>query len=307
MKKLFFQNIFIAKEVVKHPLLEKVLSSVPHEKEVSVTGERHPGNGLLLTRNRGAFLKPCPGQKGNVCCGYWVVEWGMGCPMKCRYCILQNYISAGDITWYLNWEDCLIELAELRKKIKGKIRLGTGEFGDSLALEEIFPLNSLLIDYSRKLPGIIIEIKTKCGNLKSLETLKATENVVAAFSLNPQSFIDKFENGTSNLDERLFGAKQLAEAGFKIAFHFDPLLAASNWKEEYASVTAMIRKDFAKYQIPWISLGTFRFPKGFPEKILDIDSAAELFSEEFFPCTDGKMRYFRPLREELYAFILREL
>ena len=46
---------------------------------------------LFLTRNRGAFLKDCPGTRAYTCCGYKILHIGSFCQMDCTYCILQTY------------------------------------------------------------------------------------------------------------------------------------------------------------------------------------------------------------------------
>lgn len=46
---------------------------------------------LLLTQNKGAFIKKCPGTKDYICCGYQILHIGTFCTMDCSYCILQAY------------------------------------------------------------------------------------------------------------------------------------------------------------------------------------------------------------------------
>jgi len=304
---LFFDNIYVSPEVADNPLVKAAIERIPHNSVKPATGENHPGNGLLLTVNRGSFLKPCPGQKGNICCGYWVVEWGMGCPFRCEYCVLQYYIKPGDVTWFLNWEDCLREVSDLRIRTKGNLRIGTGEFGDSLALEEFFPLNSALIDFTSSMPGVTIEVKTKSDKISNLENIKNRKHVIVAFSLNVNEVTQNIEHGTASLKDRLKSAVQIARWGYKPAFHFDPLIPVKNWKEKYQNVIDMLGENFSDIPVAWISLGSFRFPKAFQEAAEFSYPNSTIFREEFYPCDDGKMRYFRPLREEMYGFMLKNL
>ena len=46
---------------------------------------------LFLTRNKGAFLRPCPGTDYYTCCNYTILHFGTFCTMDCSYCILQSY------------------------------------------------------------------------------------------------------------------------------------------------------------------------------------------------------------------------
>jgi spore photoproduct lyase len=300
---LHFENLFISKEVLNDPLVAEIKNKITFNNLVEVEGENHPGNGLLLTNNKGAYIKPCPGQKGSVCCGYWVVEWGMGCPFQCEYCILQNYAIAGDITLFLNWDKCHQELIEWRKKYSGKLRLGTGQFGDPLGLEEIFPLNAKMIEWTADMEDVCLEIKSKSDYINPVLEAKDAKHVTLAFSLNPQSIVDRFEHGASSLVDRLEAAqKAAATKGCSLAFHFDPLIPVKNWKEEYTEVFKLMAKYVSNYDVKWISVGTFRFPKGFQDYVEKYHPGTGIFIEEFYHSFDGKIRYFRPFREEIYTF-----
>jgi len=46
---------------------------------------------LFLTRNKGAFLKSCPGTSHYTCCDYKILHIGTFCNLDCSYCILQAY------------------------------------------------------------------------------------------------------------------------------------------------------------------------------------------------------------------------
>ncbi len=298
------RTLFIDHAIAEHPRTAEIERRISYQKREFTSGEKHPGGGILLTRNRGGFVKPCPGMKGAVCCGLWVVEWGMGCPYQCEYCVLQVYQASGDLTLYVNWEDCLEEVSRLRQQVRGPIRLCTGEFGDSLALEPDFPLNTLLARHTAGFADFTLELKSKSVCIESLLTLPDTRHLIVSFSLNAPTVMTTLEHGTATLEQRLAAARLLAERGIRLAFHFDPLVAVPGWEAEYReTVAAMQRTLPAHADIAWISLGTFRFPRFFPDRALETFPGSILFQEEFHPSFDGKLRYFRPLREQLYRHL----
>jgi spore photoproduct lyase len=262
---------------------------------------------LQVEVNRGRFLKPCPGQKGNVCCGYWVVEWGMGCPFRCRYCVLQYYQNPGNVLWYLNWEQLIAEIEEARRQTIGIMRIGTGEFGDSLTLEEIFPLNGFLAERLSEWPGVFLEVKSKRAGLEEMRAWPNKDRIITAFSVNPETLIERWEQGADSLENRLRFARQAAEWGFLPAFHFDPILPVPGWQTLYDEAISRIHEVMGSLPIAWFSLGVLRFPKGFFAIVAENYPGTDLFFEEFYPCSDGKMRMFRPLREEVYRFLLDRL
>jgi len=100
---------------------------------------------LFLSENRGRFLKSCPGTREHLCCLYMVLHHAAGCPLDCSYCILQAYLNNPYIVCYVNIEDMMKELREVFGKTRGRIlRLGTGEYTDSLALERITQTTRIL-------------------------------------------------------------------------------------------------------------------------------------------------------------------
>jgi len=56
-------------------------------------------------------------------------------------------------------------------------------------------------------------------------------------------------------------------------------------------------------RIKFISLGGFRYLPSLARIIRERNSEANLLLGEFTPCVDGKYRYFRPIRSEVYKEI----
>ena len=307
MTRLFYENLYIDRDVVDDPLVLSIKSKIDYKNEAIVDGELHPGNGLLLAKNKGKFIKVCPCRCEKTWCGYWVVEWGFGCPFECEYCIVQNYQRAGDATLYVNFDDCRREIEDLRKNVKGAIRLGTGHFGDPMGFEEIYPLNQAIIEWTKDMPDFTVEVKTKSNYIAPILKLHNAKNLTMAYSLNTIESANALEHRTASIEERLAAARDAAKASnCNLAFHFEPIIPVKDWKSKYVEVFELMNKYLEGLEISWISLGTFRFPKGFQEYVELYHPNTGIFAEEFYPCSDGKIRYFRPLREELYTFIRNE-
>ncbi|MDD4183324.1 MAG: hypothetical protein PHT53_05850 [Candidatus Omnitrophica bacterium] len=92
---------------------------------------------IFLIKEKWDFLKSCPCTKVHLSCGYWILNLGFGCPFDCSYCFLQCYANFPGIILPANIEDFFTEFDAVYKKLKKPIRIGTGEFCDSLALDEI--------------------------------------------------------------------------------------------------------------------------------------------------------------------------
>ena len=121
---------------------------------------------LLLAVQKGPFWRACPGTKDYICCGYQVLQVTLNCPMDCTYCVLQGYVNVPAITVFVNVEDLFDELETRWAEHPERVwRLGTGEFGDSLALDGLMGLNELLIPRFAGQRQAILEIKSKWPQL----------------------------------------------------------------------------------------------------------------------------------------------
>ncbi|HIE35800.1 MAG TPA: hypothetical protein EYP89_00990, partial [Candidatus Omnitrophica bacterium] len=115
---------------------------------------------IFIIKERWDFFKVCPCTKYHLRCGYWILNLGMGCPFDCSYCFLQQYTNFPGIILPANLEDFFTQFDRFLKKIKRPIRLGTGEFCDSLALDYITEYSLKLIPYFKE-KKVFFELKTK--------------------------------------------------------------------------------------------------------------------------------------------------
>ena len=77
--------------------------------------------------------------------------------------------------------------------------------------------------------------------------------------------------------------------------------------EEYLSLIDRIFNRIDPGRVVWISLGGVRFMKGFKDIIRGNFPDERLTCGEFFPCSDGKMRYFRPQRVLFYRELAKRI
>ena len=263
---------------------------------------------LLLCRNRGQFFKPCPATREYTCCEYQVLNVGMGCPMDCVYCILQAYLNNPWISFFVNIEDLFAELDQAFTENPDTFyRIGTGEFTDSLALDSLTALSPLLVNYMRDKQLGVLELKTKSVAIENLQGLDHGGRTVIAWSLNSQAVMEREEIRTASLEERLAAAVTCAEWGYRLAFHFDPIIWHDGWQGGYRET---IRRLFAMVpaeRIAWISLGALRYLPALKQIAGSRFPASTFFYEEFVDGLDGKSRYFRGQRVEMYKVLVDEL
>ena len=263
---------------------------------------------LYLCRNRGVFFKPCPGTREYQCCDYQVLNTGSNCPIDCAYCILQAYLNTPWLTCYVNIEQLFNELdTTLSAQPQKFFRIGTGEFTDSLAIDRLTQLSGKLVPFIAGCDNAILELKTKSGVIDNLAKLTHNGKTVIAWSLNSPFMMRNQELRSATLEERLSAARQCAAWGYKLAFHFDPLVEHPGWEEGYAATIQRLYAVVPAEAIVWISLGALRFLPSLKEIGIKRFPATKIYYNEFIQGLDGKARYFRPNRVAIYQYIYRQL
>jgi spore photoproduct lyase len=277
---------------------ESVLSEIQTSSDPRTSGKRT----LLLARHKGAFLKPCPGSGAEICCNYYVLNFASNCHIECTYCVLQTFLNNPVIAIFTNWPDLA---GEVREKLAAApstfFRIGTGETADSLALDELTGYSRLLVPLFAPQPNAILELKTKSDAISNLEGLDHRGKTVVSWSVNPRRICAAEELKAATLDERLRAARAVQRWGYPIGFHFDPIVWYEGWEPEYRDAVREILSAVDPSRIAWISLGALRFTPRLREVVRRRFPKSKVPSGEFVPAHHGKLRYFRPIREEMYA------
>jgi spore photoproduct lyase len=263
---------------------------------------------LFLCRNRGAFFKPCPGTKEYRCCDYQVLNIGSNCPIDCVYCILQAYLNTPWLTFYVNIDDLVAELEHgLTANPQNFFRIGTGEFTDSLAIDRLTCLSRTLVPLIGGMDNAVLELKTKSAMIDNLRGLEHQGKTIVAWSLNSQAIMQRQELRSATLTERLEAAKRCADWGYRLAFHFDPIIDHPGWQSGYQQTIDALFATVPAEAIAWISLGALRFIPALKDIGMRRFPGTGIYYNEFVPGLDGKSRYFRPHRVSLYKFIYDRL
>jgi len=259
-------------------------------------------NALVTVTNRGEFWKPCPGTTaGYLCCGYQILTPLTGCGMYCRYCILQVYFEHACQVAFDNFDDLEREVKSKLAGREGVVRFGTGEFGDSLYLEDSLGFSRRIARLLEPYPQAIIEFKTKSTNISSLQEIRDPSKVIIGFSMNTEQMIAECEQGTAPLEDRLAAAGRCVEMGFWVAFHFDPMIWYPAWENEYRDVVKRIFNALPDpARIAWWSMGGFRTMPELKKRLSDRHHHLPLFAGEMVLGEDRKLRYFRPIRVAFY-------
>ncbi len=312
---MMMKKIVLEKGAELHPMTHRILSRL-HSLPVCGTGgdneekpaDQHKGT-LRLLAYPGEFLKPCPGTKSYICCGYQILNIGTNCPLDCSYCILQAYFVQPCLRVFVNLEQKLKENVApyLDLHPERLFRIGTGEFTDSLALDPYTGWSVSLPVFVGERSNVVLEFKTKTDRIEGLLRSKVRDRIVVSWSLNSLHISGREEHGVPGIKKRLEAARACQEEGFVVGFHFDPIIQHRGWKESYLRTIELLDAAVDPKRVIWVSLGCFRYMPHLKNIIRQRRRGSHILDGEFIRGLDGKMRYFKPIRIELYGFMKQKL
>ena len=265
---------------------------------------------LFFTRQRARFLEHCPaGTPGLVCCNYLIVSLISNCPMDCSYCFLQEYLANNPtLKVFTNSDDLLDEVAQVVDRQPWRqFRIGTGELSDSLALDALVGFSTDLVPFFAARKNVLLELKTKSDCIDNLLRLESHGRVVVSWSLTPPAIADAEEHGTAPFAERLRAARRIQQAGYKIGFHFDPLIEYPRWETDYRQALEQVFTSVDPRRVAWVSFGSLRITPPLRKVIRQRFPQTRLLSGEQVLCDDGKWRTFQALRVKMYRTLITQL
>ena len=212
-----FQRVYITESALQDSVTGDILSKFPSQIQRIIPDDYNftadvcdldPKTVLLLARSQGDIVKGCPGtDKSYLCCNYQVINQTQNCPMHCSYCILQFYLNQPATVLYTNYDEIFTELkSKIERQPKRFFRIGTGELGDSLAIDGSVLFAKQAIRVFAEIPNALLELKSKTTDIEDLLHLEHNGHTVLAWSLNPQEIIHQNEFTTAQLIPRLAAA-----------------------------------------------------------------------------------------------------
>ncbi|NQV17262.1 MAG: hypothetical protein HQ534_01785 [Armatimonadetes bacterium] len=265
-----------------------------------------------------AVFGSCPvASEKTVCCNLHTIDAVQGCGLGCSYCSIQTFYEDGAIGIEKNLGEKLDRIVLDPKKY---YHIGSGQSSDSLAMGNRNGILDAQLNFAGKNPNIILEFKTKTKNVDHFLSVDLPSNIFVCWSLNPQIIINHEEHFTASLEQRINAARQLADAGVVVGFHFHPIVYFYGWKEKYNEIVQILLTRFSPNEVGMISLGTLTFIKpaiknlrelGMPSKVLQIpfvDAAGKYsypfqIKEKLFK---GIWNAFRPWHDKVFFYFCME-
>ena len=158
--------------------------------------------------------------------------------------------------------------------------------------------------------GLKFSFRTKCANLENLFTLPANNRIKITMNLNTQTAIDKYEIGTSDLNERIKSINRIIERGDVIVqLAIEPIIKYKNYQDDYQNLVKRIVSEIDLTKVRSIKFGTVRYKSVLMTTIKKNIPDTDLFGTEqnlVEPVKgDKRWRYSAIERTKIYNSIIK--
>jgi spore photoproduct lyase len=316
------QTILLLRKATGHPEAQRILGLFPNTEVRLVERQRvspHSslstskalvaGKRTIMIGQTSRFVGYFNGRLGpNVRCKsyYKLVPISNGCPYFCTYCYLAFIYRkyAPFIKININYDEMFKQIRRTITASDRVVSFNMGEMLDSLALDHVTNLSTMLVPFFADFSRGYLMLLTKSGNVDNLLAVKPNPQTVVSWSMNSQQAIQTHELGTASLNERIKAAKLCQEHGYRIRLRIDPGIIYPSWQAGYAE---LIEKISTTLQPENITLGMLRLLPGHFRLARQAygNRAYELTNSSFVTgASDRKLRYPPKQRIEFYSFLI---
>lgn len=314
------KKLFVESEARDKPLVQEIISrlnNVPVEfvddyRRICVEGEsvdtvyKESKKYLVLAQKKGDFVKEFRCMDGLVGRTEYFISHGNNCHMDCKYCFLQGYFDHAIPTIFINHDDILSGIESfITDSADEKLLFHAGELCDSFTFDFLTGFSRKLINLFARYPKARLELRTKTTFIDNLLDIPGKENTIISWTFSPDVVTQNYESKTPSFDERLEAARKVQNSGYRVGICLDPIINVNSWFKSYESMINRLFDNLDAELIDYVSLGGFRFLPSLTTTIRERGCDNNLFSGEFVPGIDGKYRYFRPVRTDIYRKIAK--
>jgi len=303
------KKLFVEKSIKSHYLTKRIKSKLPHTPIEYVNDYREIGKDkpfpemateykdyIALAERKGEFVKNI----GRMNEEQYYLFHELDCHYDCEYCYLQYYFQTKIPVIFVNRDELLEKIEEILISDKQPY-FHVGEVCDALALDHLTDFSKEVIPLFSKYKNGSIEFRTKSVNVENLISIEdVPNNVIPSWTFSPTSIANIVEHKTPSFSDRLIAAKKCQKAGYTVGVRIDPMIRVDNWEEKYVEMINEILTELDKNKIDYITLGTIKMHKNLLEKIKLRYPKSDSVLGEIFPSNDGKYRYLKFQRVEMY-------
>ncbi len=245
-------------------------------------------------------------EEGNTCPNYWHFSSCGFCPYGCRYCFLagtRGVWHSPTVKIFVNLPEIISEIDRTANRLKKQTAFYLGKLQDGLALDPLSAYSTVLVPFFARHDFARQVLLTKSANVERLLALEHRGHTVLSWSLSPPEVAARFEENTPSVEKRIDAMARVAQAGYPVRAVLMPIIPVAGWKEIY---TQFLENLLARVPLQRLTFGgicSYKGAKSLMNKKLGPKNDICVAMEEAASIPDGRLRYPRDLRIEIYAFL----
>jgi DNA repair photolyase len=247
-------------------------------------------------------------ERGIACPNYWHFSPYGFCPYGCRYCYLAGTPGvkfSPSVKIYVNLPDILAEIGRVAGRQTAPTAFYLGKLQDALALDPLTAYSTVLVPFFARHPWARLTLLTKSAHVNNLLDLQHWEHSILSWSVNPPEVSVVFEENVPSIDERLEAMRRVAERGYPVRAIMMPIIPIDGWQDAYTRFTGRLLQTVAIQRLTLGGICIYRSARDLMETKMGVRNVvSDRIGATFPKAGDGRARYSRDLRQEVYSLII---
>ncbi len=247
-------------------------------------------------------------ESGNACPNYWHFSPYGFCPHDCKYCYLAGTPGvrfSPSVKIYVNLPEMLAEIDRIARRQETPTAFYLGKLQDSLALDPLTAYSTVLVPFFAEHPWARLTVLTKSANVDRVLDLQHRGHSILSWSVNPPEVSAMFEENVSSIDERLEAMHRVAERGYPVRAIMMPIIPIEGWQDVYTRFTDRLLRTTAIQRLTLGGICIYRSARDLMERKMGMRNVVSEHIDATSPkAGDGRARYSRDLRHEVYSLII---
>ncbi|MDR3240047.1 MAG: radical SAM protein [Clostridiales bacterium] len=283
---MFFSHIYVEREAAEYATARAILPrfsqsvpiSISHYKDVfcrrgqNFTRQKRRPQLILAVKREDYFHRGSRMCDGFGQDNFIYTTQIMNCPFDCAYCYLRGLYGSANVVIFVNPEDTLQAVANSLPAF-----ICVSYDTDLLAFEALTGYVRRWLAFCAARPEAVVEIRTKSAAFHSIAGFDALPNVQLAWTVSPDSVIERFERGTPGLNARLADMRRALEKGWRVRLCVDPIIKTRGWEQDYRAAAQTIRAALPMERLLGVSVGCFRVSKTHYARMEKLEPFSEIF------------------------------
>jgi spore photoproduct lyase len=163
-----------------------------------------------------------------------------------------------------------------------------------------------MVPFFAEHPWARLTLLTKSAYVDRLLDLDHRRHSILSWSVNPPEVSTIFEENVPGIDERLDAMRRVAERGYPVRAIMMPVIPIDGWQDIYDSFTKRLLETVPIHRLTLGGICIYRNAQDLMERKMGPRNAVSTHIDRAsFKAGDGRVRYPRSLRHEVYSLIIR--